>query len=62
MNEDLLILKRLDSLRIQHRELDTKIKDNGLDEFSKQRLKRMKLQMHDEIVKLERIVYPDIIA
>lgn len=62
MNEDILLIKRLDELRFQHRELDTKIQQNGLDEFSRQRLKKVKLQMHDEIIKLERIVYPDIIA
>lgn len=62
MNEDLLLLKRLESLRQQHRELDDKIQINGLDEFSKQRFKKMKLQLRDEIIRLEQIVYPDIIA
>jgi hypothetical protein len=62
MNEDLLMMKRLEALRDQHRELDDKIKINGLDEFSKQRFKKMKLQLRDEIIKIERMVYPDIIA
>ena len=62
MNEDLLLLKRLESLRDQHRELDEKIRLNGLDEFTKQRFKKMKLQLRDEIIKIEQIVYPDIIA
>jgi len=62
MNEDLLLIKQLEALRDQHRDLDDKIKINGIDEFSKQRFKKMKLQLRDEINKLERIVYPDIIA
>ncbi len=62
MNEDLLLLKRLESLRDQHRDLDDKIEVNGLDEFTKQRFKKMKLQLRDEIIKIEQIVYPDIIA
>lgn len=62
MNEDLLLLKRLDALRLQHRDLDDKIKTNGLDEFSRQRYKKMKLQLRDDIIRLEQILYPDIIA
>lgn len=62
MNEDLLLIKRLETMRDQHRELDEKIKLNGLDEFSKQRFKKMKLQLRDEIIRLEQLVYPDIIA
>ena len=62
MNEDLLLVKRLESLREQHRELDSKISLNGLDEFSRQRFKKMKLQLRDEIIKIEQVVYPDIIA
>lgn len=62
MNEDLLLLKQLESLRIQHRELDEKIKINGLDEFTRKRLQKMKLHLRDEIIKLEQLVYPDIIA
>jgi hypothetical protein len=62
MNEDLLLQKQLETLRDQHRELDEKIKLNGLDEFSKQRFKKMKLQLRDEIIRLEHQIYPDIIA
>lgn len=62
MNEDLLLIKRLETMREQHRELDDKIKLNGLDEFSKQRFKKMKLQLRDEIIRIEQQVYPDIIA
>ncbi len=62
MNEDLLLQKQLETLRDQHRELDDKIKLNGIDEFSKQRFKKMKLQLRDEIIRLEHQIYPDIIA
>lgn len=62
MNEDLLLIKRLEALRLQHRELDERIRHNGLDEFSRKRLQIAKLRMKDEIFKLEQIVYPDIIA
>lgn len=62
MNEDLLLIKKLESMRAQHRELDSKIQINGLDEFTRQRLKRTKLQLRDEIIKLEQVVYPDITA
>jgi hypothetical protein len=62
MNEDILLQKQLESLRSQHRELDEKIQLNGIDEFSKQRYKKMKLQLRDEIIRIEQLVYPDIIA
>ncbi|MBY0407491.1 MAG: hypothetical protein K2Q01_07345 [Rickettsiales bacterium] len=62
MNEDLLYLKRLDSLRADHRELDEKIDADNIDEFTRKRLQKMKLFLRDEIMKLEQIVYPDIIA
>lgn len=62
MNEDLLLIKRLESLRVQHKQLDDKIDHEALDEFSRQRLKRERLKVREEIAKLERVVYPDIIA
>jgi hypothetical protein len=62
MNEDLLLIKRLESLRLEHRELDVKISTNGIDEFTRKRLQKTKLFLRDEIMKLEQIVYPDIIA
>lgn len=62
MNEDLLLIKKLESMRAHHREIDERIKLNGLDEFTRQRLKREKLQLRDEINKIEQIVYPDITA
>jgi hypothetical protein len=62
MNEDLLLIKRLESLRAEHRDLDNKISADSIDEFTKKRLQKMKLFLRDEIMKLEQVVYPDIIA
>ena len=62
MNEDLILIKRLKSLRAEHRELDEKIKEPALDEFTRKRFQKQKLFLRDEIMKLEQVVYPDIIA
>jgi len=62
MDEELILIKQLEQLRLEHRELDEKIKSNGLDEFSRKRLQKTKLALRDEIMKLEQLVYPDIIA
>lgn len=62
MNEDLMLFKRLESLRLQHKELDDKIDHEVLDEFTRQRLKRERLRLHDQIMQIELVVYPDIIA
>lgn len=62
MIEEIVLIKRLDSLRRQHRELDSQIEQPSIDEFTRQRFKKMKLQLRDEIMRIEQIVYPDIIA
>jgi len=62
MNEDLLLIKRLESLRMEHRKLDDQAKDPALDEFTRKRLQKLKLATRDEIMKLEQVVYPDITA
>lgn len=64
MTEDktLSLIKRLDYLRSNHRDLDNEIRNSSLDEFSLFSKKRQKLQIRDEIMALERVVYPDIIA
>ncbi len=62
MNEDLLLIKRLESLRVEHAELDNKIDNEPLDEFTRQRMKRERLRLREEITRLEQVVYPDIIA
>ncbi len=62
MNEDLLLIKKLESMRALHADLDNKIDHESLDEFTKQRLKRERLQVKEQIIRLEQVVYPDIIA
>lgn len=62
MNEDLLLIKQLEGLRLEHRDLDDKIKTNGIDEFTRKRLQKTKLALRDKINELERILYPDVIA
>jgi hypothetical protein len=62
MNEDLVLIKRLESLRAQHKQIDDRIDHESLDPFTTQRLKRERLAVRTEINKIEQIVYPDIIA
>jgi hypothetical protein len=62
MNEDLILIKRLESLRAEHRQLDETIKQDDLDELSRKRYQKLKLSMRDEIMRLEQVVYPDITA
>lgn len=62
MNEDLLLLKRLEALRAQHKDVDDKIDSGGLDEFTRSRMQKIRLNLRDEIFRLEKLVYPDIIA
>jgi len=57
-----MLIKRLEALRTQHRDLDSKINQDILDEFSRKRLQKEKLYLRDEILKLEHAVYPDITA
>ncbi|MGI9406547.1 MAG: YdcH family protein [Hyphomicrobiaceae bacterium] len=57
---------RLIALRTEHRNLDVSIQEHEASDSSDQlqisRLKRRKLQLKDEITKLEASVLPDIIA
>ena len=57
---------RLKELRLEHADLDASIEALGHmpvpDQLMIARLKRKKLTLRDEIVKIERIVLPDIIA
>jgi hypothetical protein len=62
MNEDLVLIKRLESLRVQHKQIDDRIDHDALDDFTRQRLKRERLNLRTEINKIEQVVYPDIIA
>lgn len=65
MNEDLMLERKLDTLRERHRELDRQISQlmaHQPDPLTLVRLKKQKLSLRDEIMHLEKIVYPDIIA
>ncbi|MFS0736092.1 DUF465 domain-containing protein [Sphingomonas sp. 1P06PA] len=60
------ILRRIEHLRIEHRDLDMAIDAlrEGLarDELQLARMKRRKLKLRDEIASLEDDLIPDIIA
>ena len=62
MNEDLLLFKRLEAMRLEHRELDQRIQLNSLDEFTRKLFQKKKLALRDKIQELERMLYPDAIA
>lgn len=63
--KDLLRI-RLDVLRREHRELDAAVKDMEAsgrpDQLSLRRLKKQKLALKDQIVKIKDDMIPDIIA
>lgn len=61
MNEDLMLEKRLEYLRLKKKEIDAMI-NNAFDDFTIMRLKKEKLSLNDKIMQAERIVYPDVIA
>ena len=60
------ILRRLELLRIEHRDLDAAIEAlasaNAPDQLQIARLKKRKLRLRDEISMLEDRLIPDIIA
>jgi len=60
------ILARLEALRLEHRDLDDVIarldSDTATNQLQKQRLKKRKLVLKDEIVRLEAAQHPNIIA
>jgi hypothetical protein len=66
MEDDLLLIKKLEALTLHHQELDAMIDklnaDKFRDEFQLHRLKKEKLQLRDEISTLQDAIYPDIIA
>jgi hypothetical protein len=57
---------RLENLRSEHRDLDDVIarisEEAPFDQIQVQRLKKRKLQLKDEIAKIESLLLPDIIA
>lgn len=58
--------KKLDELRIEHRDLDDIIHrfhmTGGIDQMQMQRLKKRKLKLKELIVKIENELIPDILA
>jgi hypothetical protein len=64
--EDAALRVRLAYLQQQHRDLDIAIatlEDTGTgDQLQLRRLKKMKLQLKDQIIKIEDELIPDIIA
>ena len=60
------IKKKLETLLSEHKELDdminTMIKTQVYDQLQLQRLKKKKLSLKDEIIKLKALIVPDIIA
>lgn len=60
------IAKRLEILRVEHRDLDSAIaalfETSSKDQLQLARLKKRKLRLHDEISMLEDQLIPDIIA
>lgn len=65
MDEEQLA-RRLDVLRVEHRDLDTAIEALGaagpVDQLQLARLKKRKLRLRDEIASVEDQLVPDIIA
>ena len=59
-------MQKLRALRIEHRDLDEIIArlslDIHIDELQLKRLKKRKLVLKDQIIKLESELHPDIIA
>jgi len=66
MTDQDMLEKQLAELRREHRELDEKIQNldanSPYDPIEVQRLKKRKLQLKDEIARLDSALLPDIIA
>jgi len=64
--DDMEIVRRLDAVRTEHRDLDAAIDallaTGTSDQLQVARLKKRKLMLRDEIVLLEDQLIPDIIA
>jgi len=66
MMDDTQIAKRLEMLRVEHRDLDSAIaalfETGSTDQLQLARLKKRKLKLRDEMTLLEDQLIPDIIA
>ncbi len=66
MSEKEVLLKKLEDLRSEHRDLDDVIarltEQTADNQLELQRLKKRKLMLKDQIAKLESKLLPDIIA
>lgn len=66
MEEELALIKKLETLTQQHQELDSMIDQMSLekyrDELQLQRMKRERMKLKEEMFKLQEAIYPDIIA
>ena len=64
--DESLIVKRLEVLRVEHRDLDAAIaaliEGGSVDQLQLARFKKRKLRLRDEIAILEDHLIPDIIA
>jgi len=66
MDDDEVIRKRLSDMRIEHRDLDDVIahlaENPFVDQVQMRRLKKRKLQLKDQIARLESMLIPDLNA
>ncbi|MEL7302329.1 MAG: DUF465 domain-containing protein [Pseudomonadota bacterium] len=65
-DEERELREKLSLLRAEHRELDSRIsaleETAPFDQFSIVRMKKRKLLVKDQLIKLEALLFPDIIA
>ncbi len=61
MNDEITLIKQLEELKSQHRDLDQEITSvtESWDELRLARLKKEKLKLRDRIYALESELYPD---
>jgi hypothetical protein len=66
LDHDAMLRVRLDALRREHRDLDEAIRaleaEVRPDQIALRRMKKQKLALKDQIVKVEDLLIPDIIA
>jgi len=61
MGEEERLLEEIETLRKEHQSLDSLI-ENAFDQLQLQRMKKRKLMIKDQIIRLESQLHPDIIA